>query len=885
MAGLRQRARPAALGASTCPARVFGRQGQIEPQLSSASPPGGDGRSTSLATPTIDAVRYSNVWDLDLRLAKNIKLGAATGDAERRGVQPLQQRHARPQVEPPPSDIAGPSRPRPHRRDPQPAHLPVRRALQLLAALPTVVRSTAPGAQPPGPFPRSDQTRPAGPLIMTAGPCPRRRCCSAAAAHRAQRRPRHHRHPARRPRRRLRLPARRRRPTLDRLAREGVLLEDAVVQVPADPALARVDLHRPLPVRARHPRQLLAAPRRGTPTLATVLRAPGLGHRRPSSAPTRSRAPRASTGASPSSTIPSPAGDATTREARTERPRGRGRGRGARLARAAARRGRFFAWVHLFDPHAPYDAAAPYRRRASRRAPTTARWPTPTPSSAGSSPGSTRTGLREPTLVVVTSDHGEGLGDHGEDEHMLFVYDSTLHVPLVLSLAGPAARGRARRGPVPQRRPDARPCSSSPGVPAPPTSGASRAARSWPGGQHPRQRVLRGEPLRAAPLRLRAPARAARRGLEVHRRPAQPSSTASPRTPARRGTSSRSGPGRRRRCAARSRPTTGSRDRAELPSVRRRRRRAPRRPRLRRGGAAAGRRTLGRRPQGHVRRGAAVSARHARGRCASIASGTSTGRSASSSRAGAQRRRRRSTSSTTSAAACSRARRFAEAIPHLEKAAEMAPTRRTLSGLAAAPIYAYLVEAYAGAGQSRRRFDTLEQALEVAPDNAELLAGAGPPPARAGRPRPGPAAALEKARRSPRASRGSTWSCRTSTATSATSPGPEPRPREALRLDPSRPRPTSRRPRPGSARPRGRGGARRFARPCASRPSHPDALFYLARWSCARGAPRRPCPCSRSSRGGRPTTPSGRETLELARKMAQARAPGAAAPWTPPAVL
>ena len=70
-------------------------------------------------------------------------------------------------------------------------------------------------------------------------------------------------------------------------------------------------------------------------------------------------------------------------------------------------------------------------------------------------------------------------------------------------------------------------------------------------------------------------------------------------------------------------------------------------------------------------------------------------------------------------------RRFAEAIPHLRKAAEMAPTRRTLSGLAAAPIYAYLVEAYAGAGQTKAAMETLEQALKVAPANAELLRAKG----------------------------------------------------------------------------------------------------------------------------------------------------------------
>ena len=70
-------------------------------------------------------------------------------------------------------------------------------------------------------------------------------------------------------------------------------------------------------------------------------------------------------------------------------------------------------------------------------------------------------------------------------------------------------------------------------------------------------------------------------------------------------------------------------------------------------------------------------------------------------------------------------RRFREAIPHLRAAAEMAPTRHTLSGLASAPIYARLVEAYAGAGEMKEAFATLDQALRVAPANAELLRARG----------------------------------------------------------------------------------------------------------------------------------------------------------------
>ena len=46
------------------------------------------------------------------------------------------------------------------------------------------------------------------------------------------------------------------------------------------------------------------------------------------------------------------------------------------------------------------------------------------------------------TLVVVTSDHGEGLGDHGEDVHGYFVYEATLRVPLVVR--GPGIKAGTR---------------------------------------------------------------------------------------------------------------------------------------------------------------------------------------------------------------------------------------------------------------------------------------------------------------------------------------------------------------------------------------------------------------------------------------------------------
>src|SRR5262245_2581087 len=91
---------------------------------------------------------------------------------------------------------------------------------------------------------------------------------------------------------------------------------------------------------------------------------------------------------------------------------------------------KFFAWVHLFDPHAPYLPPEPYASKyAGRPYDGTVAW---SDELVGRLIAHLRdTGALDSTLVIVTSDHGESLGDHGEDTHGYFVYESTLHVPLV----------------------------------------------------------------------------------------------------------------------------------------------------------------------------------------------------------------------------------------------------------------------------------------------------------------------------------------------------------------------------------------------------------------------------------------------------------------------
>src|SRR6185436_12795641 len=102
---------------------------------------------------------------------------------------------------------------------------------------------------------------------------------------------------------------------------------------------------------------------------------------------------------------------------------------------------RRFAWVHLYDPHDPYEPPEPYASRyAGRPYDGEVAWSDELVGRLDDALG--RLGMRNDTLLVVTSDHGEGLGEHGENVHGFFVYDSTLHVPLLVRGPGIAAGGR-----------------------------------------------------------------------------------------------------------------------------------------------------------------------------------------------------------------------------------------------------------------------------------------------------------------------------------------------------------------------------------------------------------------------------------------------------------
>lgn len=104
----------------------------------------------------------------------------------------------------------------------------------------------------------------------------------------------------------------------------------------------------------------------------------------------------------------------------------------------------FFLWIHLFDPHAPYVAAPQFVAQAGGN-----------PyhgevASLDAELGRLIEQLRDEEFfergsLLVVGDHGEALGDHGEDTHGLHVWESTLHVPLFLRLAGAARAGEEQR--------------------------------------------------------------------------------------------------------------------------------------------------------------------------------------------------------------------------------------------------------------------------------------------------------------------------------------------------------------------------------------------------------------------------------------------------------
>jgi arylsulfatase A-like enzyme/Tfp pilus assembly protein PilF len=92
-----------------------------------------------------------------------------------------------------------------------------------------------------------------------------------------------------------------------------------------------------------------------------------------------------------------------------------------------------FFLLHLYEPHAPYDAPEPFR---SRFKPYDAEIASADAIVGRFLDSLKRLKIYDRALIVFLSDHGEGLGDHGEDEHGIFLYREAIQVPLIVKLPG-----------------------------------------------------------------------------------------------------------------------------------------------------------------------------------------------------------------------------------------------------------------------------------------------------------------------------------------------------------------------------------------------------------------------------------------------------------------
>ena len=105
---------------------------------------------------------------------------------------------------------------------------------------------------------------------------------------------------------------------------------------------------------------------------------------------------------------------------------------------------KFFSWIHLYDPHTPYEPPEPYKTEYGGRAYGLYDGEI---AYADSLIGRVLERLREKgrlekTVVVVVGDHGESLGEHHESAHGFFIYDATVSVPMIIRIPSAELRGR-----------------------------------------------------------------------------------------------------------------------------------------------------------------------------------------------------------------------------------------------------------------------------------------------------------------------------------------------------------------------------------------------------------------------------------------------------------
>src|SRR5438874_5375237 len=99
----------------------------------------------------------------------------------------------------------------------------------------------------------------------------------------------------------------------------------------------------------------------------------------------------------------------------------------------AHRVGPHFVWVHLYDPHDPYEPPPPYSQLYKDHL-YDGEIAYADSALANFLGYLKKQGWYDNSLIIVVGDHGEGLGEHHEDTHGIFLYDSTIQVPLIVKL-------------------------------------------------------------------------------------------------------------------------------------------------------------------------------------------------------------------------------------------------------------------------------------------------------------------------------------------------------------------------------------------------------------------------------------------------------------------
>ena len=108
--------------------------------------------------------------------------------------------------------------------------------------------------------------------------------------------------------------------------------------------------------------------------------------------------------------------------------------------------GPFFHLFHIYEPHVPWDPPEPFRGL----------YPHPYDGEVATADAVVgdlldhlrRTGVYDRAIVIVTSDHGEGLSDHGEEQHSILLYRETIQVPLLVKLPGSLRAGESVKEPA-----------------------------------------------------------------------------------------------------------------------------------------------------------------------------------------------------------------------------------------------------------------------------------------------------------------------------------------------------------------------------------------------------------------------------------------------------